>query len=70
MIVWDFLTDANLWFYTDPVLRKRLLLWYERRPLGFDSDQPLSKLVGRWRADMRYSRGFVHWAWVAGSEVS
>ncbi len=70
MIVWDFLDDNNLWFYADPVLKSRLLLWYERRPLSFVSDSPLTQLVGRWRADMRYSRGFVHWAFLAGSEVS
>lgn len=66
VIVWDYLDDDR-WFYMDPVLRQRLLIWYEREPLAFAGDAPLTRLVGRWRADMRYSRGFVHWAFVAGS---
>ncbi len=70
MIVWDFLTDTNLWFYMDPKLRKRLLVWYERRKLRFMADSPLTTLTARWRADMRYSRGPVHWAFVMASEVS
>jgi len=70
MRVWDFLTDGDLWFYTDPVLRKRLLLWYERKKLNFKSDAPLTTLTGRWRAQMRYSRGYVHWSFIAGSDGS
>jgi hypothetical protein len=69
-VVWDYLTDADLWFYMDSVLKQRLLLWYERVGLEFASDAPLTQMVGRWRARMRYSRGFVHWAFVAGSDGS
>lgn len=69
-VVWDYLDDADAWFYVDPVLMNRLLLWYERTPLAFASDSPLTRMVGRWRARMRYSRGIVHWAFVAGSDAT
>lgn len=67
--VWDYLTDGDMWFYLDSMLQKRLCLWYERKPLTFMSDAPLTRTVGRWACKMRYSRGVVHWAFVAGSSV-
>lgn len=66
--VWDFLDDPDAWFLMDSTLQKRMLLWYERSPLTFVSDNPLTTLVGRWRGRMRYSRGFTHWAFIAGSD--
>jgi len=66
VVVWDYL-ESDRYFYMDAMLRQRLLLWFERVGLEFAADAPLTTLVGRWRARMRYTRGYVHWAFTAGS---
>jgi len=67
VIVWDYLTSSTAWFLIDSRLMKQYLLWFERVPLEFDSEQDFDTLARRWRAYMRYSYGFSEWRWVYGS---
>ena len=69
--VWDYLTDANLWFLIDPVLAKLYLNWFDRVPLEIALDPTGGyQLEARWRGYMRYSFGWSDWRWILGSEPS
>lgn len=70
IIVWDYLTDSNRWFVVDPMLMNDHLVWFERIPLEFKATEDFDTLQGKYRAYMRYSRGFSDWRWCAVSEAS
>lgn len=68
IISWDYLTDATRWFMVDSVLRDQHLVWYDRVAPEFDVEGDFDTLQGRWRAYMRYARGFDDWRWVLGQD--
>lgn len=70
VVVWDYLTDANAWFLIDSRLAKQHLVWYDRVPLEFAAQEDFDTLIGKWRAYMRYSRGFDDWRWIYGQNPS
>lgn len=70
VVVWDYLTDSNAWFLINSRLAKQHLVWYDRVPLEFAAEQDFDTLVGKWRAYMRYSRGFDNWQFAYGQNPS
>jgi phage major head subunit gpT-like protein len=67
---WHYLSDANAWFMIDESRMKRDLIWYERVPVEFGAEDDFDTFQKKFRAYMRYSRGFRDWRWVAGSNAS
>jgi hypothetical protein len=67
---WHYLTDANAWFMTDSARQKRDLIWYERIPVEFGAEEDFDTFQKKFRAYMRYSRGYRDWRWIAGSNPS
>lgn len=70
LVVWDYLTDTNRWFVMDEMLKEEHLIWFERIPLEFAATQDWDTFQGKYRAYMRYSRGFSDWRWIAVAEAS
>lgn len=70
VVVWHYLTDANAWFMIDSARMKRDLIWYERIPVEFGREQDFDTLQTKFRAYMRYSRGFRDWRWIYGQNPS
>ena len=70
LAVWDFLTDSNNWFMIDTVLRDMFLLWFDRIDLEFGNSGDFDTLIAKYRAYMRYSKGFSDWKFIFGSLVS
>jgi hypothetical protein len=68
-VTWNYLTDANDWFMCDGARRQRMLLWLNRIPLEFQSEQDFDTFQHAWNAYMRYSYGWRDWAWVFGHSV-
>lgn len=70
VITWDYLTDANRWFFIDSRLMKRFLKWYDRVPIEFGQQEDFDTYVARFRAYMRFSYGWSNWRWVSVNEPS
>lgn len=70
VVVWHYLTDSNAWFMIDSGRMKRDLIWYERIPVEFGREQDFDTLQTKFRAYMRYSRGFRDWRWIYGHNPS
>lgn len=70
VLSWHYLTDANAWFMIDSARMKRDLIWYERIPVEFGAEEDFDTLQKKFRAYMRYSRGFRDWRWISGSNPS
>lgn len=64
VVTWHYLTDATLWFMIDSARMKRDLIWYERIPVEFDREKDFDTLESKFRAYMRFSRGFRDYRWV------
>jgi phage major head subunit gpT-like protein len=67
---WHYLTDADAWFMLDTARMKRDLIWYERIPVEFAREEDFDTLQAKFRAYMRYSRGFRDYRWVYGQNAS
>jgi len=63
---WHYLTDATAWFMIDSGRMKRDLIWYERIPVEFDREPDFDTFQTKFRAYMRYSRGFRDYRWIFG----
>lgn len=70
VVTWHYLTDANAWFSIDSARMKRDLIWYERIPVEFAREEDFDTLQAKFRAYMRYSRGFRDYRWVYGQNPS
>jgi hypothetical protein len=70
LVVWDFLTDSNNWFFVNWRLMKMYLVWYNRINTEFQRDVDFDSYSRKYSAYMRYSYGFSDWPWVYGHEVS
>jgi phage major head subunit gpT-like protein len=64
---WHYLTTADNWFMIDAPRMKRDLIWYERIPVEFGAEEDFDTFQKKFRAYMRYSRGYRDWRWIAGS---
>ena len=69
-LVWHYLTDANAWFSIDSARMRRDLIWYERIPLEFGREEDFDTFEAKFRAYMRYSRGWRDWRFVYGQNPS
>jgi len=69
-LVWHYLEDTNAWFMVDSARMKQHLIWYERIPLEFGAEGDFDTFEQKYRAYMRYSRGFTDWRWVYGQNPS
>lgn len=63
---WHYLTDSTAWFMLDSGRQKRDLIWYERIPVEFDREPDFDTFQTKFRAYMRFSRGFRDWRWIYG----
>ncbi len=70
VVAWDYLTDSNAWFMIDSVLKDEFLVWLDRIEPEFASTQDFDTIQAKFRAYQRYSRGFIDWRWVYGSNPS
>ena len=66
VVTWHYLTDATAWFMVDSGRMKRDLIWYERIPVEFDREQDFDTFEAKFRAYMRFSRGWRDYRWVYG----
>ena len=63
---WHYLTDATAWFMLDTARMKRDLIWYERIPVEFGREEDFDTFQAKFRAYMRYSRGFRDYRFIFG----
>jgi len=63
-VSWSYLTDADAWFV---ICKQNKLKWYWRRPLTFKDSNDFSTGDALYKASMRYSKGWSHWAGLFGS---
>lgn len=70
IIEWDYLTDSNLWFMVDSVLKSQHLVWLDRVAPEFESESDGDTMTAKFRGYYRYSRGYDDWRWLAGSNPS
>lgn len=68
--VWKKLTDTNRWFVMDREIRKQSLLWFDRVPVEFRNVEDFDSIVEKYRAYMRYSKGYIDWPWIYGAQPS
>ncbi len=69
-IEWNYLTDANNWFFMDSRTRRRFLFWIQRIPVEFAMVEDFDKLIAKWRGYVRYSNAWTNWRFVMGHQVS
>ena len=63
---WHYLTDATAWFMLDTARMKRDLIWDERIPVEFGREEDFDTFQAKFRAYMRYSRGFRDYRFIFG----
>lgn len=67
VVVWDYLTDPDVWFLIDSRFAKMFLNWFDRVKLEFAAAEDFDTLVAKYRAYMRYNAGWSDWVWVYGN---
>ncbi len=70
LAVWDYLSDSNNWFFIDSTMCKDMLKWIDRVPLEFGQDKSFDTYIAKYRAYMRYGRGWDDWRFIYGHNVS
>jgi len=69
IVSWELLTDSNNWFLIDSRMMKQFLLWFDRVPLEFGQDAEFDTMLAKFRAYMRYSKGWSDWRFIYGESV-
>lgn len=69
LIVWDRFTDTNNWFFSDYMMQKDYLLWWNREPNQFFQDKDSNTLLAIYLGYYRVGTGWDDWRWVAGNNV-
>lgn len=69
-LVWHYLEDANAWFMIDSARMRQDLIWYERIPLEYGAENDFDTFQAKFRAYMRYSRGWRDYRWIYGQNPS
>ena len=67
---WHYLTDTNAWFMIDSGRMKKDLIWYERIPVEFGREEDFDTFQTKFRAYMRYSRGWRDYRFIFGQNPS
>jgi Mu-like prophage major head subunit gpT len=70
VIVWPFLKDDDAWFVVDSRLMKQFLVWLDRVKPEWQATEDFDTIMAKYRGYMRFSRGWITWQWVAGSNAS
>lgn len=70
LAIWDYLSDSNNWFFVDSTLMKQMLEWWDRIPLEFGQESSFDTFIAKYRAYMRYGRGWNDWRFIYGHAVS
>lgn len=70
VVTWHYLTDTNAWFMVDSGRMKRDLIWYERIPVEFGREQDFDTFESKFRAYMRFSRGWRDYRFIFGQNPS
>lgn len=70
LVVWDYLTDANNWFFIDATFMKDMLIWFDRVKPEFNRDRDFDTLVAKYMTYFRYSQMFNDWRFVYGQNVA
>jgi hypothetical protein len=70
IIVWPHLTDTNRWFAIDWAKRAQALVWLDRIMPEFALERDFDTFMAKYRGYYRFSRGWSHWTWIAGSDPS
>jgi hypothetical protein len=70
IVVWPWLTDTNRWFLIDSAKKRQHLVWLNRIAPEFAQERDFDTMFAKYRGYYRFSRGWAHWNWIAGSEPS
>lgn len=70
VIVWDLLTDANMWFMIDSNYMKLHLHWYDRVRPELGEAEDFDQVSAKWRVYGRWGFGFSDWRWIYGCNPS
>lgn len=66
IVVWDYLTDENMWFIMDSKRHQASFYW--RVKPEFDKEKDFDTLVTKWSGYMRYSFGASDWRGIVGGK--
>jgi hypothetical protein len=69
-VVWPWLTDTNAWFLIDSAKKRQHLIWLDRILPEFAAEGDFDTFIAKYRGYYRFSRGWSHWNWIAGSNPS
>lgn len=70
VIVWPYLRDDDAWFVVDSRLMKQFLVWLDRVKPEWQATEDFDTIMAKYRGYMRFSRGWITWQWIAGSNAS
>jgi phage major head subunit gpT-like protein len=70
IVVWPWLTDTNAWFLIDSTKKRQHLVWLDRILPEYRGHQDTETFDFMFNGYMRFSRGWSHWTWIAGSNPS
>jgi phage major head subunit gpT-like protein len=70
IVVWPWLTDTNAWFLIDSTKKREHLIWFDRILPQYTGHQDTETFHYKFQGYMRFSRGWSHWTWIAGSNPS
>ncbi len=70
IVVWPWLTDTNAWFLIDSAKKRQHLVWLDRILPQYTGHQDSETFHYKFQGYMRFSRGWSHWTWIAGSNPS
>ena len=70
VVVWDLLTDADLYFMIDSQRARQALHWIDRVQPEFARAEDFDTLTAKWRAYARWGYGFTDWRWIYGAQTS
>ncbi len=68
IVVWPWLTNADAWFLIDSTKKRQHLLWLDRILPEYDGMKDFDTEDFKFKGYMRFSRGWSHWTWIAGSD--
>lgn len=70
VLVSDWLTDTNNWFFIDSELLKQFAVWNKLDDVEMKQDENFDGIAAKYRAYMFYGFGFRDWRFLFGSEVA
>lgn len=68
IVVWPWLTNPDAWFLIDSTKKRQHLVWLDRIMPEYDGMKDFETEDFKFKGYMRFSRGWSHWTWIAGSD--